>query len=437
MKTMTGMTQPQDSGAAQVMAMDDGERASVHGLVHTLRDLGDVRFMLLRMPQGVLQCVLTGEGQDVREGDAVRAEGEVARDARAPGGAELHVDALTVLSRAAEPMPVPIGKNRMNLSLDTELSLRFVTLRNLRRRAVFKVQEGVVRGFREALEREGFTEIHSPKIVAQNAEGGANLFRMEYFGRRAYLAQSPQFYKQAMVPVFERVFEIGPVFRAEKHNTPRHLNEYTSMDFEMGFIESFEDVMQMETKVLQNIMDVLARDYAPQLRLLGVELPKVDAIPAVRFDEAKRMVSEKYGRTIRDPFDLEPEEEQLISRLFAEEYGSEFVFVTHYPSKKRPFYAADDPEDPRYTLSFDLLFRGLEVTTGGQRINDYAEQVEKLRRKGMDPEDFAGYLMIHKYGTCPHGGLGLGLERLTSRLVGESNVREACLFPRDQQRIEP
>ena len=437
MKTMTGMTQPQDSGVKDVLAMAVGEQARVHGLVHTLRDLGDVRFMLLRMPQGVLQCVLTGEGPAVREGDAVRAEGEVARDARAPGGAELHVKALTVLSRAAEAMPVPIGKNKMNLSMDTDLSLRFVTLRNLRKRAIFKVQEGVVRGFREALEREGFTEIHSPKIVAQNAEGGANLFRMEYFGRRAYLAQSPQFYKQAMVPVYERVFEIGPVFRAEKHNTQRHLNEYTSMDFEMGFIESFEDVMQMETKVLKNIMDVLARDYAPQLHLLGVELPRVDSIPAVRFDEAKRMVSEKYGRPIRDPFDLEPEEEQLISRLFAEEYGSEFVFVTHYPSKKRPFYAADDPEDPRYTLSFDLLFRGLEVTTGGQRIHDYAEQVEKLRRKGMDPEDFAGYLMIHKYGTCPHGGLGLGLERLTSKLVGENNVREACLFPRDQQRIEP
>lgn len=437
MKTMTGMTQPQDSGVTDVLAMAAGEQARVHGLVHTLRDLGDVRFMLLRMPQGVLQCVLTGDGPDVREGDAVRAEGEVARDARAPGGAELHVQKLTVLSRAAETMPVPIGKNKMNLSMDTDLSLRFVTLRNLRKRAIFKVQEGVVRGFREALEREGFTEIHSPKIVAQNAEGGANLFRMEYFGRRAYLAQSPQFYKQAMVPVYERVFEIGPVFRAEKHNTQRHLNEYTSMDFEMGFIESFEDVMQMETKVLRNIMDVLARDYAPQLRLLGVELPRVDSIPAVRFDEAKRMVSEKYGRPIRDPFDLEPEEEQLISRLFAEEYGSDFVFVTHYPSKKRPFYAADDPEDPRYTLSFDLLFRGLEVTTGGQRIHDYAQQVEKLRRKGMDPEDFAGYLMIHKYGTCPHGGLGLGLERLTSKLVGENNVREACLFPRDQQRIEP
>ncbi|MDY5349320.1 MAG: aspartate--tRNA(Asn) ligase [Candidatus Ventricola sp.] len=436
MKTMSGKTQAQ-TGLDAVLAMEEGQKASVHGIVHTLRDLGDVRFMLLRMPQGALQCVLSGDGFAVREGDAVAAEGEVARDARAPGGAELHVTSLTVLSRAAEPMPVPIGKYKMNLSMDTDLALRFVTLRNLRKRAVFKIQEGVVRGFREALQREGFTEIHSPKIVAQNAEGGANLFRMEYFGRRAYLAQSPQFYKQAMVPVYERVFEIGPVFRAEKHNTQRHLNEYTSMDFEMGFIDSFEDIMQMETKVLQNIMAVLEADYAPQLRMLGVTLPKVDSIPAVRFDEAKRMVSEKYGRKIRDPFDLEPEEEQLISRLFAEDYGSEFVFVTHYPSKKRPFYAADDPEDPRYTLSFDLLFRGLEVTTGGQRIHDYGEQVNKLIRKGMDPEDFAGYLMIHKYGTCPHGGLGLGLERLTSKLVGENNVREACLFPRDQQRIEP
>lgn len=437
MKTMTGKTESRHSTLAEVLAMKTGDQAAVHGMVHTLRDLGDVRFALLRMPQGVLQCVLSGEDMDVRDGDAVMIAGEVVRDERAPGGAELHAQRIEVLSRAAEAMPVPIGKNKMNLSLDTELSLRFVTLRNLRKRAVFKIQEGIVRGFREALQREGFTEIHSPKIVAQNAEGGANLFRMEYFGRRAYLAQSPQFYKQAMVPVYERVFEIGPVFRAEKHNTQRHLNEYTSMDFEMGFIDGFEDIMQMETEVLQNIMAVLKKDYAPQLEMLHVKLPDVSSIPAVRFDEAKRMVSEKYGRPIRDPFDLEPEEEQLISRLFAEECGSEFVFVTHYPSKKRPFYAADDPEDPRYTLSFDLLFRGLEVTTGGQRIHDYDTQVKKLIKKGMNPEDFAGYLMIHQYGTCPHGGLGLGLERLTARLLGENNVRETCLFPRDQQRIEP
>lgn len=437
MKKMSGDTKAKTSGLFEVLAMQGGSEASVHGIVHTLRDLGDVQFMLLRMPQGALQCVMAGSAFSVREGDAVKAAGTVKRDERAPGGAELHVSSLTVLSRAAEAMPVPVGKYKMNLTMDTDLSLRFVTLRNLRKRAVFKVQEGVVRGFREALQEEGFTEIHSPKIVAQNAEGGANLFRMEYFGRRAYLAQSPQFYKQAMVPVYERVFEIGPVFRAEKHNTQRHLNEYTSMDFEMGFIEGFEDVMQMETKVIKNILRVLKEDYAPQLRTLGVTLPTIEEIPAVRFDEAKQMVSEKYSRRIRDPFDLEPEEEQLISRLFEEEYGSEFVFVTHYPSKKRPFYAADDPEDPRYTLSFDLLFRGLEVTTGGQRIHDYQTQVEKMRKKGLDPADFEGYLMIHKYGTCPHGGLGLGLERFTAKLLGENNVREACLFPRDQQRIEP
>lgn len=242
MQAMTGKTEGRHSTLDEVLAMETGAQATVHGLVHALRDLGDVRFALLRMPQGVLQCVL-GAGEDVRDGDAVTVCGEAVRDERAPGGVELHVQRVKVLSRAAEAMPVPIGKNKMNLSLDTDLSLRFVTLRNLRKRAVFKIQEGIVRGFREALQKEGFTEIHSPKIVAQNAEGGANLFRMEYFGRRAYLAQSPQFYKQAMVPVYERVFEIGPVFRAEKHNTQRHLNEYTSMDFEMGFIDGFEDVM--------------------------------------------------------------------------------------------------------------------------------------------------------------------------------------------------
>ena len=436
MQTMTGKTEGKHSALLEVLAMETGERAAVHGLVHTLRDLGDVRFALLRMPQGVLQCVL-GADEDVRDGDAVEISGEVVRDERAPGGAELHAQSVKVLSRAAEAMPVPIGKNKMNLSLDTDLALRFVTLRNLRKRAVFKIQEGIVRGFREALQKEGFTEIHSPKIVAQNAEGGANLFRMEYFGRRAYLAQSPQFYKQAMVPVYERVFEIGPVFRAEKHNTQRHLNEYTSMDFEMGFIDGFEDIMQMETKVLQNIMAVLKADYAPQLAALHVSVPDVTSIPAVRFDDAKRMVSEKYGRAIRDPFDLEPEEEQLISRLFAEEYGSEFVFVTHYPSKKRPFYAMDDPQDEKFTLSFDLLFRGLEITTGGQRIHDYDQLKAKIAARGMEEEGMEQYLDTFKHGMPPHGGLGIGLERLTMQLIGEENVRETCLFPRDMNRLEP
>ena len=240
-----------------------------------------------------------------------------------------------------------------------------------------------------------------------------------------------------MVGAFERVYEVGPVFRAEKHATQRHLNEYTSLDFEMGFISAFTDVMEMEQGFLQYLMELLGREYAAELALLKVELPDVTQIPAVRFDEIKRLAAEKYGYQIRDPYDLEPEEEHAIGRYAKEEWGSDFVFVTHYPSKKRPFYAMDDPADPKFTLSFDLLFRGLEVTTGGQRIHDYAAQVAKMEERGMDPAEFESYLMIHKYGMPPHGGLGIGLERLTMQLCGLDNIRRACLFPRDRTRLEP
>ena len=240
-----------------------------------------------------------------------------------------------------------------------------------------------------------------------------------------------------MVGVFDRVFEVAPVFRAEKHNTTRHLNEYVGLDFEMGYIDGFEDVTAMETGFLQYTMALLAKDYQKELDMLGVKLPDVSRIPAVRFDQAKELVAEKYNRKIRNPYDLEPEEEVLIGRYFKEEYDSDFVFVTHYPSKKRPFYAMDDPADPKFTLSFDLLFKGLEVTTGGQRIHDYQEILAKMEERNMDPEDIASYLMIFKYGMPPHGGLGIGLERLTMRLLDEQNVRETSLFPRDVTRLEP
>lgn len=334
-------------------------------------------------------------------------------------------------------MPLAIHKWKMNTSLETKLALRPVSLRNVRERAKFKLQEGIVRGFREFLFGQGFTEIRTPKIVSRGAEGGANVFKLNYFNKRAELGQSPQFYKQTMVGVYDRVFEAAPVFRAEKHNTTRHLNEYISLDFEMGYIDGFEDVMAMETGFLQYTMKLLERDYQKELKLLGVTLPVIERIPQVRFDKAKELVSEKYNRKIRNPFDLEPEEEMLIGRYFKEEYDSDFVFVTHYPSKKRPFYAMDDPEDSRFTLSFDLLYKGLEITTGGQRIHDYAAILEKMAKRGMDPEDIRDYLMIFKYGMPPHGGLGIGLERLTMRLLDEQNVRETTLFPRDVTRLEP
>ena len=297
--------------------------------------------------------------------------------------------------------------------------------------------EGVVRGFREFLHSQGFTEIHTPKIVARGAEGGSNVFKLDYFNKKAELGQSPQFYKQTMVGIYDRVYETAPVFRAEKHNTTRHLNEYVSLDFEMGYIDGFEDIMAMETGFLQYTMRLLEKEYKKELDLLEVTLPKTDRIPMVRFDRAKELVSEKYHRKIKNPYDLEPEEEILIGRYFKEEHDSDFVFVTHYPTKKRPFYAMDDPTDPRFTLSFDLLLKGLEVTTGGQRIHSYEEILKKMEQRNMDPSDIESYLMIFKYGMPPHGGLGIGLERLTMRLLEEQNVRETSLFPRDVTRLEP
>ena len=420
----------------------EGKEIRMNGAVHTIRHMGEVAFVILRKSRGLVQCVYEAGGtdfdiRDLKEESAVEVMGVVKAEERAPQGFEIRLKEIRVLSRPAEPLPLAVSKWKLNTSLETKLSLRPISLRNVRERAKFKIQEGIVRGFRDYLLSRDFTEIRTPKIVARGAEGGSNVFKLEYFNKKAELGQSPQFYKQTMVGVYDRVFEAAPVFRAEKHNTTRHLNEYTSLDFEMGYIDSFRDVMDMETGMLQYVMKLLEQDYKKELDMLGVTLPEVGRIPAVRFDQAKELVSRKYDRKIRNPYDLEPEEELLIGRYFQEEYGSDFVFVTHYPSKKRPFYAMDDPADPRFTLSFDLLFRGLEVTTGGQRIHDYREITAKMEKRGMDPEDIASYLMIFKYGVPPHGGLGIGLERLTMRLLDEQNVREASLFPRDVTRLEP
>ena len=409
---------------------------TLHGMVHALRDLGGVTFLTLRTREGLVQCVCPRRPEGVREECAVSVSGVLRPEPRAPGGAELAEARFTVLSRPAAPPPVPLSK-KSSLSMDTELSLRPVTLRAPRARAVFRIQAAVCRAFREFLQEEDFTEIHTPKLGRAGAEGGSSQFRVDYFGRKAVLAQSPQLYKQAMVGVFERVYEIGPVFRAEKHATQRHLNEYTSLDLEMGFLHSFTDLMALEQGFLRRLVALLRQEYAGELALLGAELPDAEHIPAVRFDEAKRLAAEAYGYAIREPYDLEPEEEQHIGRYAKEVWGSDFVFVTHYPGRKRPFYTMDDPEDPRYTLSFDLLFRGMEITTGGQRIHNYGQQVEKLKARGMEPEDFSGYLLFHKHGAPPHGGLGIGLERLTMQLCGLDNIRRASLFPRDRTRLEP
>ena len=419
-----------------------GTEVRVNGAIHTIRDMGTVAFIILRKREGLVQCVYE-EGvskfnlKDVKEADTVEVSGMLERSEKAPNGIEIRLGELKILSEPAEPMPLPISKWKLNTSLEAKLNYRPISLRNIRERAKFRIQEGIVRGFRDFLYKEGFTEIHTPKIGAKSAEGGANLFRLEYFHRPAILQQSPQFYKQMMVGVFDRVFETAPVFRAEKHNTKRHLNEYTSLDFEMGYIDGFEDIMAMETGFLQYTMALLEKEYARELKILDIKVPKTKEIPAVRFDEIKRLVAEKYDRKIKNPFDLEPEEEMLISRYAKEEWDADFVFVTHYPSKKRPFYAMDDPADSTYTLSFDLLFRGMEITTGGQRIHDYHELLAKMEKRGMTDEGMEQYLSAFKHGMPPHGGLGIGMERLTMKMMNEDNVRETTLFPRDLSRLEP
>lgn len=443
MDFVTGVTKKETLEISELLAGDlTGETVRVNGAVHAIRDMGEVAFVILRKREGLLQCVYE-EGKtnfdlkDLKEGATVEVKGVVSKEDRAPNGIEIRLSEIQVLSEPVEPMPLAISKWKLNTSLEANLNYRAISLRNVRERAKFRIQEGIVRGFRDFLYKEGFTEIHTPKLGAKSAEGGANLFKLEYFHRPAILQQSPQFYKQMMVGVFDRVFETAPVFRAEKHNTKRHLNEYTSLDFEMGYIDGYEDIMVMETGFLQYTMELLSKEYAKELKMLNITLPNVDKIPAVRFDEAKQKVSEKYGRKIRNPYDLEPEEEALIGKYYKEECGADFVFITHYPSKKRPFYAMDDPEDATYTLSFDLLFHGLEITTGGQRIHDYNELLAKIEKRGMTTEGMEQYLAVFKYGMPPHGGLGIGLERLTMKLVGEDNVRETTLFPRDLSRLEP
>lgn len=443
MEFVTGVRKKETLELSELLAKDmAGNTVKVNGAIHTIRDMGNVAFIILRKREGLVQCVSDEEItnfflKDLKEADTVEVTGILINSEKAPNGIEIRISAIRILSEPAEPMPLAIGKWKLSTSLEAKLNYRPIALRNLRERAKFKLQEGLVRGFRDFLYGEGFTEIHTPKIGAKSAEGGANVFKLDYFHRPAILQQSPQFYKQMMVGVYDRVFETAPVFRAEKHNTKRHLNEYTSLDFEMGYIDGFEEIMDMETGFLQYTMKLLKKEYAAELELLGVELPKTDRVPAVRFDEIKRLVSEKYDRRIKNPFDLEPEEESLISRYAKEEWDADFVFVTHYPSKKRPFYAMDDPEDPTFTLSFDLLFRGMEITTGGQRIHDYHKLLEKMEARGMTGEGMEQYLSAFKHGMPPHGGLGIGMERLTMKLMEEDNVRETTLFPRDLSRLEP
>ncbi len=420
---------------------DDGSTV-VEGFVHRIRDMGGFTFLVIRTGRALVQCILDESvkelsGRSLETGDTVRLEGTRIPEPRASGGFEIRVRHVEILSRPCAQPQVPLTRRSMNISIDVNLDNRPISLRHPHERAIFIIQEALVQSFRLYLSGKGFTEVHTPKIQAAGAEGGANIFKLDYFGHPAFLGQSPQLYKQMMVGVFGRVFEVAPVFRAEKHNTTRHLNEYISMDLEMGFIRGMQDIMDTEAAYLKFAMQYLKERCPDEIALLGAVIPDIGRIPVMKFKDAKKTVVEYFGKKLGGHGDLDPEEEVLLCEYAKKELDSEFIFITHYPSPRRPFYAMDDPEDPGYAFSFDLLFRGLEITTGGQRVHDHAMQVSKMQEHGIDPNEFKDYLQIHAVGMPPHGGLGLGLERITQQILGYRNIRQASLFPRDMKRMLP
>jgi len=411
--------------------------------MHAWRDMSKFGFLLLRDGAGTLQAVLDDPTElqklaGLQYESVLEVEGTVVAEPRSASGVELHDCHVTVLTPVTEPLPFEVNKKQLKPGLDVFLDHAPLGLRHLQKRALFRISSEIMFGFREYLSQQGFVEIQTPKIVGTATESGANVFCIDYFGRPAYLAQSPQFYKQAMVGVFERVFEVGPVFRAEKHNTTRHTNEYVSLDLEMGFIQDHTDVMAMLTGVLRHIFERLGHSFAGELELARARVPTIgEAIPSMRMPDAQQLIFERHGEDCRGEPDLAPQHEAWLCEYAEAELGSELLFVTHYPVSKRPFYAMPDDQDPTLTKSFDLLFRGCEIVTGGQRIHHYQQLVDNARKWGIHPEDIDGYLQAFRYGMPPHGGIGMGLERLLMQLAGLGNLREATLFPRDLGRLSP
>lgn len=431
--------------------INDGDKVTVKGTIHRIKEMSGFAFVIIRTARTTFQCVWEEGKSDINIKDfsveeCVIIDGTLIKEERSRLGFDIRIDSMTRISGKAELPPVEIGNDRKidKLNLNTLLDNRIVTLRNPKVRAILKVADGVMYAFRSFLREEGFTEFVPPKMVESGAEGGADMFEVDYFGQKAYLNQSPQMYKQIMVGVFQRVFTVGPVFRAEKYSTNRHINEFQGLDLEMGFINSFEDLMELEARMFKYMFKVLNEQYAPELEMyLGKDarLPELTDFPKIRFIEAKQLFADAHPgeqgkRSLLEP-DFAPEEEKWLGEYFLKEYGAPIVFVTHYPSVKRPFYAMEDPADPKYTLSYDMLLNGLEVTTGGQRIHDYDAQVAKMKSRGMDISGFEDYLTMHKYGMPPHGGMGLGLERIVQNILGLDNIKQATAFPRDRDRLRP
>jgi len=415
----------------------------LNGWLHRLRQLSNVSFLVVRDARGLAQVVVEDAGlaarlAGVHAESVLEVTGTVVAEPQAPGGVEVREPDVCVIAPALAPPPYELFRPTIHAPLPGILDHAPVTLRHPRQRALFRLASASMSGFRDVLRSRGFVEIQTPKIVGAATEGGADVFTIDYMGRPAYLSQSPQIYKQIMVGVFERVFEVGPAFRAEPHDTPRHLNEFVSLDAEMGFIEDHTTVMDLLSAVIAGMLDAIRDEASDAVALLHTSLPAVPKpVPAIHFAEALDLVSRGTGEDVRGEPDLAPAHERWLGGWARREYGSDFLYVTGYPTAKRAFYTQPDPARPTYSNSFDLLFKGIELVSGSQRLHRYDDYIAAMEARGLDPAAFGGYLEAFRHGMPPHGGFAIGLERWIARLVDAPNVRETTLFPRDIHRLEP
>jgi nondiscriminating aspartyl-tRNA synthetase len=413
----------------------------LRGWIHKIHDLGQITFLRLRDKTGIVQLVLdkgTALKERLKLEMCIEVQGKKVENEKSPGGIEIQVNCLEILGETYyDTLPLQVNSFKIKASLESQLDNRTISLRKPEVRAVFKVQEEIEEAFRIYLKQRRFSQIHTPKIISSSTEGGSEMFTVKYFEKRAFLAQSPQFYKQMMVGAgFERVFEVGHAYRAELHNTWRHLNEYISMDVEMGFIKDEFDLVDLEEGFLKFLFDHLSKTCSKELEMYNVILPRSLVIPKITLKEVQEILLEKYNK--RSPVgNIDAEGEVLLSKYVKENYNCDFVFLTKYPVTKRPMYTMPDDKLEGATKSFDLIYKGLEITTGGQRIHDYEMLKANIIKFGLNPEDFSFYLDSFKYGMPPHGGFAIGLERLTMKLLSLENIREASLFPRDMKRLEP
>lgn len=418
-----------------------GRRARIAGWLHHQRKLGQVSFLLVRDRAGIAQVVMTEvsdreAASDLLPETVLEVVGDVVASEQAPSGVELQSVQVSIIAAPAIAPPFELRRDKIPAQLPTLLDHAAVALRHPQRRAIAAIAAASVHGFRACLDGLHFTEVHTPKVVAAATEGGANVFPIDWFGRTAYLAQSPQFYKQVMVGVFERVYEVAPVFRAEPHDTARHLAEYVSLDAEMGFIEDHTDVMALLRDVIAAMLQAVAERARSSVELLGLELPAIPSqIPTIDFYAAQELIEADTQEQVLGQLDLAPGHERWLCEWAKREHGSEFLYIVGYPLAKRPFYTHPNPKKAESSNGFDLLFRGLELVTGGQRLHRYGDYMDALA--GTDLGPYEGYLEAFRHGMPPHGGFAIGLERWTARLTGAANVREVTLFPRDVNRVTP